>query len=355
MTKTWLLLNAALLLLAAVSINSLVNLPATLKKQKEQTAQAIKGTDKDKDKGAPATANAKGTKGSARRSISRLTPPPQQAANDTWPQIRRGSLTAIWKHSLFSKDRTETLAGETPEDVKKDNDEALPAPPNFELIGILTANDAKVAIIELKSNSAANRQGGSPRMMRRPMGRPDPTPASSPANSADAFTPTFVTAHENEQLKETGYKVTGIDAVANTVTLSKEGLDYRLKLDRNSSNAAQRKDSQNAYAQSVKDKTKAAEARRNATQQQQAQQQQAQQQQAQQQQTQQQNNGIPPLPPGATPVMPNNRGIPQPSSGRPTRPGFTSNGTQPSATPGGNGGFRQPGVRFTRPAPATQQ
>ena len=346
MTKTWLLLNAALLLLAAVSINNLVKLPATLKKQKELTANTIKGT--DKDKGATAAAATKNPKSSSRRSVNRLTSLPQQSSSDTWPQIRRGSLAALWKQSLFSKERTESLTSETVEDTKKD-DESLPAPPNFELIGILTANDAKVAIIELKSNSAANRQVNQ-RMMRRPMGRPDPTPTPSTANAADAFTPSFVTAHEDEPLKETGFKVTSIDVEGNAVILSKDGLDYRLKLDRNSSNAAQRKDSQNTYAQSVKDKEKAAEIKRNAAQ--------------QPQQQQQQNNGMPPLPPGATPVTPNNRGIPQQFPGRPTRPGFTSNGPQPpgttpsqpsAATGNVNSNFRQPGVRFNNSMPARQQ
>ena len=348
MTKTWLLLNAALLLLAAISINSLVKLPATLKRQKELTAAAIKGT--EKDKGASSTANAKSPKGFSRRSISRQTPQAHQPAADTWPQIRRGSLATLWKQSLFSKDRTESFTGETLEELKKD-DEALPAPPNFELIGILTANEAKVAIIELKSNSAANRQAGQ-RMMRRPMGRPEPTPAPSTANAAEAFTPSFVTAHEDEPLKETGFKVISIDAAANTVTLSKDGLDYRLKLDRNSSNAAQRKDSQNTYAQSVKDKAKAAEIKQQTAQQQQ------QQQAPQQQQQGMPNGGMPPMPPGGMPVMPNNRGIPQ----RPTRPGFTSNGTQPLGTPtqtttNGNAPntFRQPGVRFNRGIQARQQ
>ncbi len=350
MTKTWLLLNAALLLLAAVSINSLVKLPATLKKQKELTASAINGTDKEKEKGTAPSAAAKSAKGISRRSISRSAMQRQATNSGTWPLIRRGTLIPIWKQSLFNKDRTETLSGETLDDPKSPTDDALPAPPNFELIGILTANDAKVAIIELKSNSAANRQGNQ-RMMRRPMGRPEPPSPTPSANTAEAFTPTFVTAHEEEMLKETGYKVASIDAGANSVLLTKDGLDYRLKLDRNSANAAQRKDSQNTYAQSVKDKAKAADIKQAAAKQ-------SQQQQQQQQQPQPQNSGLPPMPPGGMPVMPNNRGIPQQFQGRPTRPGFTNPGTQqPGTQQTGTtgGGFRQPGVRFTQPMPARQQ
>ena len=89
--------------------------------------------------------------------------------------------------------------------------------------------------------------------------RQEQQPAEKNANSTETFAPTFVTAHEDEQLQETGYKVASIDPETNVVILSKDGLDYRLKLDKNNSNAAQRKDSQNTYAQSIRDKAKAAE------------------------------------------------------------------------------------------------
>ena len=58
-------------------------------------------------------------------------------------------------------------------------------------------------------------------------------------------------------LQTTGYRVTSIMPQENTVLLAKDGLTYKLSLDRNSANAAQRRESQNTYAAAVRERSTA--------------------------------------------------------------------------------------------------
>lgn len=243
-SRTWLLLNLALVVAAAVAVRSTLSLPADIRRQKALTQEALHPKRKP---AATKTGAAKAIKPLAiRAKAAKAT----AQVPDTWPAIRHGSLNDIWEKSLFSKERTERLAADEANAASADEDQ-LPAPPNFELIGILTANDAKIAIVSLKSgNAAANRARRLPQNARNAAQPPaDATPA-------EAFIPSFATVHENDMLQTTGYRVTSIMPQENTVLLAKDGLTYKLSLDRNSANAAQRRESQNTYAAAVRERSK---------------------------------------------------------------------------------------------------
>ena len=241
-SRTWLLLNLALVVAAAVAVRSTLSLPADIRRQKALTQEAIHPKRKP---AATKTSTAKTIKPLAfRAKAAKAT----AQVPDTWPAIRHGSLNDIWEKSLFSKERTERLAAD---------EDQLPAPPNFELIGILTANDAKIAIVSLKSgNAAANRANAANRARRLPQNARNATQPPADANPAEAFIPSFATVHENDMLQTTGYRVTSIMPQENTVLLAKDGLTYKLSLDRNSANAAQRCESQNTYAAAVRERSK---------------------------------------------------------------------------------------------------
>lgn len=249
-SRTWLLLNLALAVAAAVAVRSTLSLPADIRRQKALTQEAIHPKRK------PAA-----TKTSAAKTIKPLAFRAKAAkataqVPDTWPAIRHGSLNDIWEKSLFSKERTERLAADEANAASADEDQ-LPAPPNFELIGILTANDAKIAIVSLKSgNAAANRANAANRARRLPQNARNAAQPPADANPAEAFIPSFATVHENDMLQTTGYRVTSIMPQENTVLLAKDGLTYKLSLDRNSANAAQRRESQNTYAAAVRERSK---------------------------------------------------------------------------------------------------
>ena len=116
----------------------------------------------------------------------------------------------------------------------------------------------------------------SPRMtMGAPGSAPTPQqPQAAQGNAAANFEPSFITAHENDELRSTGYVVVSINKEENAVILEKSGLQYKLALDSNNSFAQQRIANQNTYLESQKQKALAA-----AKQQQQQQQLQQQQQQ----------------------------------------------------------------------------
>lgn len=249
-SRTWLLLNLALVVAAAVAVRTTLSLPADIRRQKALTQEAIHPK---KDSATTRPGAAKNAKPLALRvkAAKAATQVP-----DTWPAIRHGSLNDIWEKSLFSKERTERVAADEATAAGADEDQ-LPAPPNFELIGILTANDAKIAIVSLKSGNAATNRANAANRARRP--QPNARNAAQPpadANPADAFTPSFATVHENDMLQTTGYRVAAIMPQENTVLLAKDGLTYKLTLDRNSANAAQRRESQNTYAAAVRERSK---------------------------------------------------------------------------------------------------
>ncbi|MGN0879001.1 MAG: hypothetical protein ACI4WT_06055 [Oligosphaeraceae bacterium] len=249
-SRTWLLLNLALVVAAAVAVRATLSLPADIRRQKALTQEAIHPK---KDPAATKPAAAKAAKPLTLRAKAAKA---ATQVPDTWPAIRHGSLNDIWEKSLFSKDRTERVAADEAGAASADEDQ-LPAPPNFELIGILTANDAKIAIVSLKSgNAAANRANAANRARRLPPNARTPNQPPADANPADAFTPSFATVHENDMLQTTGYRVAAIMPQENTVLLAKDGLTYKLTLDRNSANAAQRRESQNTYAAAVRERSK---------------------------------------------------------------------------------------------------
>lgn len=339
MTKSWLLINLILLAVAAVAVKNTVDLPAEIRQQKKRTANAITPPET-----APGTKNAKTTKVPPRKTAAAAVKTEQHPS----AEIRRGSLTDIWQKSLFNKDRTEKLESAL-NDPEAKPDEELPAPPNFELIGILGVNQAKVAIIELRNNARGpfgNRGNmGRPGMPQRPQ---PPAAPQNPSASQSAFTPSFATVHEDDDLRDTGYKVTKINKEERFVILTKDDLDYKLSLDTNSSTAAMRRDNQNAYSESLRAKARAAE----------KQQQQQQQQQAQppQQGQPQQNapNGQPPRPP-QTPQqqIQNNRQQP------PLPPGMNVPGRVATPMSGGTapvpGQAGQPRRGFPMQSPATRR
>lgn len=242
-TRTWLLLNAVLLVTATLAIKQVLWTPSVVKQQKKRTKEAIEAVQESREK------LARPQKPSLRKTVS------ARDSEDTWPRIRRGDFASMWQQTLFSKNRTETIENEAEDSQGTEEDETLPAPPNFELIGILNANSAKVAIIEIKSStSRANMQRG--RGGRR---MPQPPQPNTPANPTANFQPSFLTLHEGDDMRDTGFKVTSIRPESHAVILVKEGLEFKLALDRNSASATQRKDSQNTYAKSVQERLKAAE------------------------------------------------------------------------------------------------
>lgn len=335
-SRHWLLLNLALAVLAAVSVHHTLSLPAAIKHQKTLTDKAIHA----KAERQPAAKTAKNAPAAARPTAAKAS----ISQPDTWPAIRHGSLNDLWLKSLFSKERTEKTDLEQNGDAAKD-EEQLPAPPNFELIGILTANDAKIAIISLKSSAASSRAPVNNRV-RRPTPRAANTPPTPTPANTNSFEPSFVTAHEEDTLQNTGFKVIAILPEENAVTLSKDNLTYRLSLDRNNANAAQRRESQNTYAASVRERNKAqtAEAQQpaaaNAKGQPQTQ--------AKPAMTPQQqvntNRNRPPLPPGVsmpgrvtTPVAEGATGTPQPMNFRqqpPNQDGKTTGSADAQRAPG---------------------